>query len=84
MKKYLVVYHSSKNIECNIILWWVLVLLFVHLTSKLASTFSCRFIVLSLKNIIGNMFSIDLDAIYNHILDGLLPMKTTHEGWKGA
>jgi len=42
------------------------------------------FATLSLKNIIGNMLFIDLDVIYNHILDGLLPMKTTLEGWKGA
>ena len=41
MKKYLVIYHSTKKIECTTILWWVnLVLLFVHLTSRLASTFS--------------------------------------------
>jgi hypothetical protein len=37
MKKYLVIYHSTKKIECIIILWWVLVLFFVHLTSKLVS-----------------------------------------------
>jgi len=83
MKKYFVIYHPSKEIECVIILWWVLVLLFVHLTSRLASTLVVDFATLSLKNIIGNMFFIDLDVIYNHILDGLLPMKTTHEGWKG-
>jgi hypothetical protein len=41
MKKYLVIYHSTKKIECITILWWVLVLLFVHLTSRLASTFRC-------------------------------------------
>ncbi len=43
MKKYLVIYDSIKKIECLTILWWVLVLLFVHLTSRLASTFSCTF-----------------------------------------
>ncbi len=41
MKKYLVIYHSTKKIECITILWWVLVLLFVHLTSRLINTFSC-------------------------------------------
>ncbi len=41
MKKYLIIYHSTKKIECITILWWVLVLLFVHLTSRLISTFSC-------------------------------------------
>ncbi len=40
MKKYLVIYHSTKKIECITILGWVLVLLFVHLTSKLASIFN--------------------------------------------
>jgi predicted membrane protein len=43
MKKYFVIYHSTKKIECITILWWVLVLLFVHLTSKLANIFSCTF-----------------------------------------
>jgi hypothetical protein len=43
MKKYIVIYHSIKKIECIIILWWVLVLFFVHLTSKLASIFSYTF-----------------------------------------
>jgi hypothetical protein len=43
MKKYLVIYHSTKKIECITILWWVLVLLFVHLTSRLISIFSCTF-----------------------------------------
>jgi hypothetical protein len=41
MKKYFVIYHSTQNIECITIFWWVLVSLFVHLTSRLASTFSC-------------------------------------------
>jgi hypothetical protein len=41
MKKYLVIYHSIKKIKCITILWWVLVLLFVHLTSSLVSIFSC-------------------------------------------
>ncbi len=27
---------------------------------------------------------IELDAIYNHILDGLLAMKIVHEAWKSA
>ncbi len=27
---------------------------------------------------------IELDAIYNHILDGVLPMKTPQEAWRGA
>ncbi len=27
---------------------------------------------------------IELDAMYNHILDGLLPMKIVHEAWKSA
>jgi hypothetical protein len=36
MKKYLVIYHSTKKIKCITILW--MVLLFVHLTSK--NTFS--------------------------------------------
>jgi hypothetical protein len=40
MKKYLVIYHSTKNIEHITILWSVLVMLFIHLTSRLASTFS--------------------------------------------
>jgi hypothetical protein len=43
MKKYLVIYHSTKKIECLTILWWVLVLFFVHLTSRLASNFNCTF-----------------------------------------
>jgi hypothetical protein len=41
MKKYVVIYHSTKKIECITILWWDLILLFVQLTSKLTSTFSC-------------------------------------------
>jgi hypothetical protein len=41
MKKYFVIYHSTKNIECNNNFWWALVLLFIHLTSRLASIFSC-------------------------------------------
>jgi hypothetical protein len=41
MKKYFIIDHSTKKIECITILWWVLVLLFIHLTSRLASTFSC-------------------------------------------
>ncbi len=41
MKKYLVIYYSTKTIECITILWCIFVLLFVHLTSKLVSTFSC-------------------------------------------
>jgi cellulose synthase/poly-beta-1,6-N-acetylglucosamine synthase-like glycosyltransferase len=41
MKKYFVIYQSTKKIECITILWCVLVLLFVHLTSRLANTFSC-------------------------------------------
>ncbi len=40
MKKYLIIYHSIKKIECITILQWILVLLFVHLTSRLTSTFS--------------------------------------------
>jgi hypothetical protein len=39
MKKYLVIYHSTQKIECIKILWWVLVLLFVHFTSRLAKYF---------------------------------------------
>ncbi len=42
MNNYLVIYHSIKKIECITILWWVLVVLFVHLTSRLISIFSCR------------------------------------------
>jgi len=38
MKKYLVIYHSIKKFKCITILRWVLVLLFLHLTSK--NTFS--------------------------------------------
>ncbi len=41
MKKYLVIYHSTKKIDCTTILSCVLFLLFVHLTSRLAMTFSC-------------------------------------------
>jgi hypothetical protein len=41
MKKYLVIYYSTKKIECIIILWWVLVLLFVHLTSRPTNIFNC-------------------------------------------
>jgi len=41
MKKYLVIHYLPKKIKCITILWWVLILLFVHLTSRLASTFSC-------------------------------------------
>jgi len=41
MNKYLVIYLSTKKIECIIMFWWVLVLLFVHLTNRLASTFNC-------------------------------------------
>jgi hypothetical protein len=41
MKNYLLNHHSTKKIECITILWWVLVLLFVHLTSRLTSIFSC-------------------------------------------
>jgi hypothetical protein len=41
MKKYLMIYHSIKKIKCITILWWVLVVFSVHLTSRLASTFSC-------------------------------------------
>jgi hypothetical protein len=40
MKKYLVVYNSTKKIECITILWWVLVQFFVQLTSRLACIFS--------------------------------------------
>jgi hypothetical protein len=40
-EKYLIVYRSTKKIECITILWWVLVLLFVHLTSRLISIFNC-------------------------------------------
>jgi hypothetical protein len=84
MIKYFVIYHSSKKIECVIILRWVLVLLFVHLTSRLASIFNYRFYHAFTQKHYWEYAFIDLDAIYNHILDGLLPMKTTHEGWKGA
>jgi hypothetical protein len=41
MKKYFVIYHVIKKIEYITIFWWVLVLLFVHLISRLTSTFSC-------------------------------------------
>jgi hypothetical protein len=41
MKKILAIYHSTKKIKCITILWWVLVLFFVHLINRLASTFSC-------------------------------------------
>jgi hypothetical protein len=41
MKNYLVIYCSTKKIECITILWWVLVLLFVHFTSRLTNTFNC-------------------------------------------
>ncbi len=41
MKKYIVIYHSIKNIKCITILWYVLVVLFVHSTNKLATIFSC-------------------------------------------
>jgi len=43
MKWYLVIYHSTKKIECITILGWISVLFIVHLTSKLVSTFSCTF-----------------------------------------
>ncbi len=40
-EKYLVIYHSTKKIECITILWWVLVIISAHLTSRLTSNFSC-------------------------------------------
>jgi hypothetical protein len=40
-EKVLVIYYLTKTIECITILWWLVVLLFVHLISKLVSTFSC-------------------------------------------
>ncbi len=43
MRKYFVIHYLPKKTECITILWWVLILLFVHLTSRLASTFSCTF-----------------------------------------
>ncbi len=41
MKNYFVNCHSTEKIECITILWGVLVLLFVHLTNRLTSIFSC-------------------------------------------
>jgi hypothetical protein len=34
-------YHLNKKIECIIILWWVLILLFINLTSTLPRTLNC-------------------------------------------
>ncbi len=35
VKKYLVLHHLIKKFKCIIILWWVLVVFFVNLTSRL-------------------------------------------------
>jgi hypothetical protein len=67
MKKHLIIYHSTKKVECITILWWVLVLLFVHLTSRLTSTFSCTlyhaFTLVSLPPIIGQVHNRTLKKI---------------------
>jgi hypothetical protein len=63
MKKYCVIYHSTKKIECITILWWVLVLLFVHLTSRLASTFSCTLYHAFTHQQLLKFFSVQLETI---------------------
>jgi hypothetical protein len=63
MKKFCVIYHSIKNIECITILWWVLVLFFVHLTSRLTSTFSCTLYYVFTHQLLLKSWSVQLEAI---------------------
>jgi hypothetical protein len=62
MKKYVFFYNFKKKIECIIILWWVLVLLFVSLISRLPKTLNCTlyhtFTQVCLKHEILKQFAI--------------------------
>jgi hypothetical protein len=67
-EKNLVIYYSTKNIEGITILWCVLILLFVHLISRLASTFSCTIYYAFTQYWLLN-FHMHLIQVMNHIVD---------------
>jgi hypothetical protein len=66
MKKYFVIYHSTKKLNITIF-WLILTLLFVRLTSRLVSTLDVHFIMLSHHWILF-IFFLSKGAIKDYII----------------